>query len=436
MFEYTSASAPAPGATFWSREPLQPLFPAAVTPFSFSVLEESFERAWRRYYERMGFELPLRAQVLRQVQGHPYFNLSLSAQVEAEQAGIEPVALCINGRATPVAAYEKPGFLAGLKMGRAQKRLAETAGALAAEMDGVRARASAWHDRTSELRWSQAELLQVMEEIERVGVESLVAFAAARQRVLAACNRLAWLTNEAEPHPANTALINSVVQGIGDPVEADMARRLDALAEQAREDVQVMAWLEAGNFDGWARELPGAALVQGLNDFLVKYGQRCTGEGELERPRWQEDATPVLRAVLARASGQAGPAAGGEGEPARRKLIGAAGTRQKEAQALLEQLPALLALQGRALHALSYVLAGTRRWAMAAGREAAADGRLPAVEDVFFFELEEVKEMMTGEWNISSSEEIQETAGQRKAAFEAAKSAPAAELLIGDGELT
>ncbi len=411
---------------------MQALFPAAVTPFSYSVLEESFGRAWRLYYERMGFEPPLRARVLRQVQGHPYFNLSLSAQIEAERAGVEPVAFYVNGRAMPVAPFEKPGFLAGLKIGRAQKKLAELGGALAAEMDGVTARARTWYTKTRELRWSQAELLQVMEEIERVGVDSLVAFLAARQTLLATYNRLVWLTNEGERYPANVALINHAVQSVDEMAEADMGRRLATLAAQARGDARVMAWLEAGDFGDWTRKLPSAALVRELDGFLAEYGQRCVGEGELSRPRWQEDAIPVLHAVLAGARGNAKqPAPVGSGAPAQ-KLLSAAGSRQKEAQALLERIPAMLALQSRALHALSYTLAGTRLWALAAGSEAMGDRRLLAVEDVFLFELEEVKEMMTGEWNISSLEEIQETAAQRKAAFEAAKSAPGAELLIGD----
>ena len=50
----------------------------------------------------------------------------------------------------------------------------------------------------------------------------------------------------------------------------------------------------------------------------------------------------------------------------------------------------------------------------AAGHEAMGDKRLLAEEDVFFYELEEMKQMMTGEWNISDMDNIRATAAQRK----------------------
>jgi hypothetical protein len=62
------------------------------------------------------------------------------------------------------------------------------------------------------------------------------------------------------------------------------------------------------------------------------------------------------------------------------------------------------------------------------------DQRLLALEDVFFYELEEMKEMMTGEWNISSRREIQSTARKRRADYERWQTATPAELLIGESE--
>ena len=60
------------------------------------------------------------------------------------------------------------------------------------------------------------------------------------------------------------------------------------------------------------------------------------------------------------------------------------------------------------------------------------DGRLDAPEDVFFYELEEIKQMMTGEWNISAMETIRQTAAQRQSAYEAQLTAPfPGDLLIG-----
>ena len=40
-----------------------------------------------------------------------------------------------------------------------------------------------WYIKTQELRWTQAEVLQVMEEIERMGTGAMVAFLAARHHL-------------------------------------------------------------------------------------------------------------------------------------------------------------------------------------------------------------------------------------------------------------
>ena len=55
--------------TLWSRLPLQALAPGVLTPFSYSVLSEMTNQAWRQLYDRLGFNPPSGVNVLRQVQG-------------------------------------------------------------------------------------------------------------------------------------------------------------------------------------------------------------------------------------------------------------------------------------------------------------------------------------------------------------------------------
>jgi hypothetical protein len=101
---------------------------------------------------------------------------------------------------------------------------------------------------------------------------------------------------------------------------------------------------------------------------------------------------------------------------------------------LIQKTQQLRILQSQALHAFAFALAGARRWALAAARDAMADQRLLALDDVFFFELEEIKQMMTGEWNVSDRSEIQAKCRQRRQEFVMWQGlAPAApELLIGE----
>ena len=72
---------------------------------------------------------------------------------------------------------------------------------------------------------------------------------------------------------------------------------------------------------------------------------------------------------------------------------------------------------------------------MAAGTEAASDGRLGDFADVFFYELEEVKQMMTGEWNISDQSGIRATAAERKAQAATWRASQPGDLLVGDVEV-
>jgi len=113
-------------------------------------------------------------------------------------------------------------------------------------------------------------------------------------------------------------------------------------------------------------------------------------------------------------------------------LAGVDGKQRKALTELAETLHAAMRLQSQALHICARILAGARRWALAAGHEAAADQRLAAETDVFYYELEEVKQMMTGEWNISDQTGIRATAAARKEQMAAAQQQQPAELLVGD----
>lgn len=60
---------------------------------------------------------------------------------------------------------------------------------------------------------------------------------------------------------------------------------------------------------------------------------------------------------------------------------------------------AWLYVRERAREALAWVTVAIRAWTLAAAAEGMSDGRLQSVADVFLLELEEIKQMMTGEWS-------------------------------------
>lgn len=440
MLDYiVQGDQPGSHAIVWSRLPLQALAPDVLTPFSFSVLNELMSRAWFQYYDRLGFAPAPRTRVLRQHTGRAYLNLTVSARLEAEQAGVEPLTLSLNSRPHPLAPMAKSGLLAGFKLGRAQQKIGDTLTALGKEINAVTANAENWHAKTLEMRWTQADILLIMEEIERAGTPSIIALLAARQNLALVYARLIEASRAALGYPANLPIINAAIHAAlgGAPglVESEIAAAVARLGESARGNAAVMAWLNPWSTSGDApaqlETLPDAELSTALADFFIRYGHRGPEEGESRRPRLAEAPQPVLAALLACAQGR--PA-----QPdlavaaAQEKLLAAFGSRQKTGRALLQRAADLHRLQSRALHAFAWVMAATRRWALAAAREAMADGRLRSQDEIFFFELEEIKQMMTGEWNVSDRDDIHATAARRQADYAGWQQTAAPAILIDD----
>jgi pyruvate,water dikinase len=324
-------------------------------------------------------------------------------------------------------AWEKPGFFAAMKLSRGAKKIEETLTALRQELPAITEKAAAWQARIAALRWSQAEILQIMEEIERAGAAALLPYFAARHTLASTQRRLLHLLGD-RPAAESTALIVQALGGAAPTRELDMAQRVQALSRSAAAQLEVQRWLAAGDFTAWETTLPAGEFAASLQDFLARYGHRGLHEGEIAAPRWAEAPAPLFAAVLTGGHSAAAPA------PADVQPLLAAvdGKARKEVKQLLAHLDMLLTMQSDALHAFSYILAGTREWAIAAGREALTDHRITALEAIFFYELEEVKEMMTGEWNVSDLSAIHATAAARRTAWEGWRAASPPALFWGD----
>lgn len=420
--------------TVWGRSLFEPLAPDALTPFTGSLLSEIAARAWYLYYDRLGFGPMLRAEVVRLHAGRPYINLTLSSTLDAENAGVAPPVFRLDGVARPLFAWEKPGFLAGMKLARGAKKIEDTLRTLQQELPAITAKAAAWQSRVAGLYWSQAELLQIMEEIEHVGAAALLPYFAARHNLEWAYRRLQMLLG-AQTEAEGAALIARALGGAAPTVELEMARHVQRLGQSAAAQPEIRDWFDAGAFDAWQSSLPLGAFADDLHSFMARYGHRGLHEGEIAAPRWTEAPAALFAAIRACAQGASTP---GAAQPADLSPLLAAvdGKARKEAQQLVEQMRDLLTLQSHALHAMAYILAGTRQWALAAGREAMADHRITDLEAIFFYEVEEVKEMMTGEWNISDRSAIHTTADERRQTLAAWRRAASPALIWGDREAT
>jgi len=418
------AGLPSGSRAAWTRLILQPLGHTSLTPLSYSLLAEVTGRAWFQYYDRAGFDPMPRARVVRQLNGTAYFNLTMSAQREVEHAATTPITLNLNGSPFAVAKAEKAGFLASIKAGFGERRMEKVLATAAEQRATLVEKARAWHDRIRDYRWTQAEILQIMEEIEPTATLPFIGWLGSRQTLLLAINRLLRLSSKT---PAESLSLLEQALGVIDGVtEIEIGKRLNALNAQLSPD------LRARLLNGDVRDPAQASLPAGFTDqwksLLGEYGHRALNMGELAEPRWNEDSAPLLRALAsARTMPQAPDSASMDA------LLASIDARErKSAQAAISTVRAMLILQSGATDALAWIFAGARRWAAGAAREANADRRILALDDVFSFELEELKQMMTNEWNVSDSHIIQGKAETRKAQMKQWQATDAAELLIGD----
>lgn len=418
------AGIPAGSRAAWSRQVIIPLGSEAFTPLSYSIISEVASRAWFRYYDALGYDPMPRARVVRSQDGRAFFNLSMSAQRESEQAAIEPISFNINGAPFPIAKVEQPGFLASFKTGRAAKRMTQYLEALKCNQTALAAQMQDWDSRVREMRWTQAEILMVMEEIEPDMVEAFAAFLSVRQNLLLTVNRIQRLANQP---PGET--LRQLDRGLGATegvLEAEIARKLAQLA--SRTTPALRAWIEGVDLSDWHSRLQDAGLAEDFAAFLAEYGTHTVMLGEISEPTWLDDPTVVVRALN---HPPAAPAK--DDDHPLNALVASTDTKtQKQMQTLIENLRGLVVQQSQSLHALSSILAGTRRWAQGAAKEGMLDNRLRQVNDIFTFELEEIKQMMTGEWNISSIKEIHERSDKRRAQIALWRGTPPTDLYIGE----
>jgi hypothetical protein len=297
LLDYTLPNGLPPGSrTAWSRIPLQPLVREPLTPLSYSILAEIAGRAWRHYFDALGFDPMPRARILRQYQGYPYLNFTISAQRDAEHAGIEPLTLYLDGRPFPVSKREKSGFLIGIKHIIAQNRVENSLKQLAADLGAITRQVQAWYEKILGLRWTQAEVLQIMEEIEAIGVRSFQAFFAARHHLDLSYNRLLRLTAQGGA-PANVALVDAIFEDNTGLIEQALEDKLNGLGQMVTEDESALSWLSTGAYDAWEQTAP-KRLSAAITELLDAHGHRCVDEGEIRHPRWRENPAPLFEQIL------------------------------------------------------------------------------------------------------------------------------------------
>ncbi|MCS6843298.1 MAG: hypothetical protein NZ528_03105 [Caldilineales bacterium] len=366
-----------------SSSALTGLLPACATPFTWSILGPAAERALRRFYAELGHPLPAEPLAWRLTDGRPTLEGGLVDR--ADEALLS-------------AWEEAAGSLKGRVLGSADRRLAAVVDGLLADVPERWAAVRRWQERVQAMQWRQATVLQIMEEIEPKAEATLWGQTALLAALALGRQIRSWLPPSADELAARLAA--GLADGVG---QAAYRCALWELEQTARQD-----------------GLDSERLAAAQAEFLGRYGGWAAEPLEATSPRWRE-APQALRAYLAgRLAQPLGPAPLDPQEAARRRAAAASQAeehvgmlRRRALAAAFERLQRLTELTAAAYEATVVVIETARNWAIGAAQEVVADGRLAAVEDVFLLELEELKQVMTGEW--SSPELVQGVVEKRRA---------------------
>jgi hypothetical protein len=396
-----------PSPVVWSRAAANDLARGLLTPLTWSILSRSAERAVRSHYGAWGITLPAGAPIWRRIAGRAYFNTS--ALTAADQA---------------VAAGES-GSSAGWRLFKRAPDRRENA-ALREQIEQAPARFAAttrWWERVQTTEWRQATILQVMEEIEPQAEAVLTArdylttgLGAARRQITR------WV---AEWQPASSSTVfDELFAGLdGREGWAQYRYDLQWLTEAARQDAAISAYLAQGDWKPSSLSpslLPEGAFQQAFDAFITTYARWADQPLETASPRWVEAPQALLARLAVRLAET--PETSLPSPQAARQRRAAAGARianeldarrRRQFEPEFGQLQQIVDLLPASREALVTVMAVARRWALGAAQEAVNDGRLAAIEDVFLLELEELKQLMTGEWN--SPEQVRPIVERRRA---------------------
>jgi len=337
-----------------------------ITPFSQSILIPAQKESLRQMAVRAnisGLAAP-DAPTPARVAAITSAVWGIQPEVAAHLLGTVPPAAPVRGKASR-----------GIKL--AQKTLEE--------FPAIYTRMKRWSEWVFASEWSQAQLLQVMEEVEPMTTEAM---AWMQQLALAAVGSYAHLGNLLARFEKDAAQAHALRLGLTAGIETPASQLLAELAEGV-DAVRV-------------QELFGHMTLQNPCEIAQPRLKEMSpsplrSERPASAPMWnQERARQRYESAQKEALARAG-------------LLGRSGLRKT-----IALTRDALAAHAQARDALAHVLAATRHWALAAAFEGMSDGRIQAVDEIFMLEIEEIKQMMTGEWH--SREHVEPLIAQRRQA--------------------
>ena len=370
------------GQITWTRDLARDLFPGPVTPFAWTLLRDPAEAAIQQTWADLG---------AADLDARSFWHRGEDCRVVLNSTALRRASLALHGAAWLGAIPGQPpaGPIARWRAQGSVRRTEQAVTTAFSNVPASQARLASWLNAMRRLRWSQADLLQVMEELEPAAQEALHAYLTLRAGLAGAAAQVSeWLDQWVPARPPN--VVHHLYAALEGLPSVAAAGALAALS---------------GGFAGHADR----------QAFLAHYGHRGPGELRPDAWRWHDhpEAMDAVAALLPRREGHHAADLRGAAQGWLSTRLDAA--QHREFQPVLERARALCRAADIAWDMLTIVMAAAQLWSRALAAEAMAAGLLAEAADVCYLELEELKRIATGEWHGGNRDEVRAEIARRQA---------------------
>lgn len=120
--------------------------------------------------------------------------------------------------------------------------------------------------------------------------------------IMTAMNSAYWLNDKMNEWLGEKNAADTIAQSVPNNITSEMGLDLLHVADGIRPYPEVISYLQSAVtsdfMDGLTSVKGGREVREALSNFLSKYGMRCAGEIDITRPRWAEQPTMLIPAIL------------------------------------------------------------------------------------------------------------------------------------------
>jgi rifampicin phosphotransferase len=297
--------------TVWSTVNVGEALPGVATPLTWSVAGAFSEAGFRSAFAALGCRVPKHAELVGNVHGRFYLNLTAFMQIAAQVPGLDPRSLVDLGGGS--GGDELAVQVADVSRARFYARLPLTAARLLREQFSLDAEVSRFEVIAEDAREAHSSLdLAILPDdglgrtlrdiqalLDRTGTTMLTCASSALGTHLA----LKAILARVAPLGAER-LAQALTGGIRDLETARPAIGILRVANIARTDPPARAAILLESTVG-LDAVPDGPTRRAFASFLELHGDRAVREAELSTPRWREDPRTVLAMVRVALRGEA-----------------------------------------------------------------------------------------------------------------------------------